>query len=118
MFLSFQRYLKLFLAQKVCEPGVLGLFCLFLMRVLFLFAQFRNALPVRLLGSLKWRDVMTVLIGDPLIYAEDVSLTVVSATLNNIDFTFIWASRHIVTHRLFFVSPLVIFLHAVSCCRL
>ena len=94
------------------SSGALDLFCLFLMSVLFLFAQIRNALPVKLLGSLKWRDVMTMLIGDPLMYAEDVSLRVVSATLNN---TSIWASHHVVTHRLFFVSPPVIFLHAVSC---
>ena len=68
------------------SSGALDLFCLVLMSVLFLFAQIRNALPVKLLGSLKWRDVMTVLIGDPLMYAEDVSLRVVSATLNNSDF--------------------------------
>ena len=65
------------------SSGALDLFCLVLMSVLFLFAQIRNALPVKLLGSLKWRDVMTVLIGDPLMYAEDVSLRVVSATLNS-----------------------------------
>ena len=62
------------------------MFCLVLLSILFLFAQIRNALPVKLLGSLKWQDVMTVLIGDPLMYAEDVSLRLVSATLNNIDF--------------------------------
>ena len=64
------------------------------MRVWLLVAKFRNALFAMLLRSVKWRSLITVLIDGPCTYAEDVSVSIVGATPQDVGFPFISGPHH------------------------